>query len=642
MGTRTDTSAASLAAGVSPIRPRFPFGPILRPVFFASLFLATALGSVSARDGTPLTDPVFQILGQKSEVTLIENSAIVIAHQRNITAVTGFSDTVIKVLPVENETNRIRIIGLEPGITQVQITDEDRNVSVVEILVTGDVRHLEGIIRQRFPDSSIKAMKVGQAVLLQGWVTDPSQPTIITDIAKQFHAEVINNIQVAGTQAVQLHVKLLEVQRGKVRRLGFNWLYLRDGGAAMSTIGGLLPITAIATPLGGPAAASLTPSPGSSSPPTGAFAIVDGSQAFQGFIEALRDENLLKISSEPTIVSNNGAPAQFLSGGQFPIPVPQGLGIVSVQFRQFGAQLDFVPILLGNGRVRLQVRPEVSEQDFRNVITIQGVTVPSITTRRVQTEVEMAFGQTLVIAGLINNRVQTRQTKVPFLGELPWVGALFRRSLSDESETETIILVTPEYVGAMDPSQVPVGGPGRGTVVPTDVELFRDGYLEIPKYEPDPGMAEEPGAYMHTGGGFNGSDAFGSSMFPASPPNMGFSPGAATQPPAPGGAEPSTAVRSRVGSTSGEEADEFFGPSRSTPASGRRPALNGGTPTLEEESTPPIPDSARRSGRGTVQQASGTTDSLRNGPSGSPKTGARQTRSSRPGLIPPPPSTGKR
>ena len=141
--------------------------------------------------------------------------------------------------------------------------------------------------------------------------------------------------------------------------------------------------------------------------------------------------------------------------------------------------------ILGNGRLRLQIEPSVVERDFANAVVVDGITVPSFTVRKVSTQVEMNFGETLVIGGLVSKREEGTTSKLPFFGELPWIGALFSHKQYTEAETELIILVTPEYVAPMSPEQVPVGGPGKFTSAPTDHELFANGMLEVPRVGSD-------------------------------------------------------------------------------------------------------------------------------------------------------------
>jgi pilus assembly protein CpaC len=172
----------------------------------------------------------------------------------------------------------------------------------------------------------------------------------------------------------------------------------------------------------------------------------------------------------------------MLAGGEFPILVPQSLGTTTIEWREFGVRLEAVPTILGGGRVRLELQPEVSERDFSNSVNVNGFTVPGLTTRRVNTQVEMKFGQTYMLAGLLSLRRTATTSKVPWLGELPWIGTAFRRVQYDEGETELVIMVTPELAGAMDPHQVPAYGPGEHTDVPTDRELYKYGLIEVPNY----------------------------------------------------------------------------------------------------------------------------------------------------------------
>jgi pilus assembly protein CpaC len=216
-----------------------------------------------------------------------------------------------------------------------------------------------------------------------------------------------------------------------------------------------------------------------------AFGIINDANSFFGFIDALRQYNLVKVLAEPTLVTVSGRPASFNSGGEFPIPIPQGLGTTSIQFREFGTRVDFVPIVLGNGHVRLEVRPSVSELDYSRSVTLNGTTVPGIRTRWVDTGVEMKAGQTLALAGLIQNQIETENTGLPWLSDLPWAGAAFRRVRERNNEIELLILVTPEFVGALEADEVPPCGPGQLTGSPSDTELYFRGYLETPKCCPD-------------------------------------------------------------------------------------------------------------------------------------------------------------
>jgi pilus assembly protein CpaC len=263
-----------------------------------------------------------------------------------------------------------------------------------------------------------------------------------------------------------LHVKVMEVSRTKLRKVGFDWALFSGADGIIQSASGLIVSGGGVT---------------SSGAETLAATVVGGGRSFFSFLEALRQYNMVKILAEPTLVTVSGRPASFSSGGEFPILVPQSLGTISVEYREFGTRVDFVPIVLGNGRIRLEVRPQISEIDPSRSVTINSTTVPGLRTRWADTAVEMNAGQTLALAGLIQTQTESENMGLPWLSDLPWVGAAFRRVQEQHNEIELLILVTPEFVSALDPHEVPPCGPGQLTDQPNDVDLYFRGYLEVPK-----------------------------------------------------------------------------------------------------------------------------------------------------------------
>ncbi|MFH1304343.1 MAG: type II and III secretion system protein family protein [Planctomycetota bacterium] len=428
------------------------------------------------------SEPVVQVTADSMKLEITEKFSKILQFPGKIKRVDGFDPTVLGVTALT--PNEIRVQALVPGVTTLVITDENKKVYTVETFVSGDARHLQAYLRELFPRSSVNAIKVQDSVVLRGWVTEPEAITEMVEIAEQFFPNgVLNQMKLAGVQQVLLKVKIMEVQRSKIRQLGVNWLFLNQSSYIYSTPGTLVPITGITVPFGGPPA--LTASQNLISGTSLGFGLVDSSNIFQAFIEALKKEALLKILAEPELVTTSGRPANLLSGGEFPILVPQSLGTVTIEWREFGVRMEAVPIVLGNGRLRLEVQPEVSERDFSNAVQVAGTTVPGLTVRRANTAVEMNFGETMVIAGLISSRKTAETSKTPFLGELPVVGAAFRRVRYTEGETELVIMVTPELVSPLKSGQVPEGGPGLFTATPTDRELYMDGVLEVPSYGSD-------------------------------------------------------------------------------------------------------------------------------------------------------------
>lgn len=425
------------------------------------------------------SEPVIQVTTEKTKLEITEKFSKILRFPGKIKRVDGFDNTVLNVMALT--PNEIRVQALIPGVTTLVITDEDKKIFTIETFVSGDARHLQAYLRELFPTSSVTAIKVQDSVVLRGWVTAPEAITEMVEIAEQFFPNgVLNQMKLAGVQQVLLKVKIMEVQRSKIRQLGVNWLFLNQSGYVYSTPGSLVPITGITAPFGGPP--GITASQNLISGTSLGFGLVNGSSIFQAFIEALKQEALLKILAEPELVTTSGRPANLLSGGEFPILVPQSLGTVTIEWREFGVRMEAVPIVLGNGRLRLEVQPEVSERDFSNAVQVSGTTVPGLTVRRANTAVEMNFGETMVIAGLISSRKTAETSKTPFLGELPFVGAAFRRVKYSEGETELVIMVTPELVSPLKSGQVPPGGPGLFTTTPTDKELYSDGVLEVPNY----------------------------------------------------------------------------------------------------------------------------------------------------------------
>ena len=312
-------------------------------------------------------------------------------------------------------------------------------------------------------------------MVLRGYVAQPEHIRSMVEIAEAFSPHVLNQIQVGGGQQVMMQVKVMEIQRSKLRKLGLNFLYQNENGYFASTPGNLTPVASIDPP-------NVTVNPARLLNSTLFGGVLSDSQVFQAFIEALKQESLLKILAEPKLVATNGRPAHMLAGGQFPLPVPQSLGTTTIEWHDFGVRLEAVPIILGHDRVRLELEPEVSERDFTNAVTIGGITVPALTSRRVNTQVEMNFGETFVLAGLISMRETAQTSKVPVLGELPWIGPAFRRVSYEEGETELVIMVTPQLVNPLNANEVPDRGPGQFTSVPTDRELYNSGFIEVPNY----------------------------------------------------------------------------------------------------------------------------------------------------------------
>jgi len=419
--------------------------------------------------------------------------------------------------------NVIQIFAKKSGITQVNLWDEKNQIHSIDVVVFGDARELSLVLQQQFPNATVNVRPSANSVILSGFVPEPDQAAQIQMIAQDYYPKVVNLLKVGGVQQILLHVKVMEVSRTKLRELGFDFWTNNKSFFLSSTVAG----TAV------PSA-----SPSGVFSPTGLetarFGIVSDNTSFFGLLDALREYDLAKVMADPTLVTVSGRPAFFNSGGEFPILIPAGLGTVSVDFKKFGTQVDFVPIVLGNGNIRLEVKPRVSFIDPSLSVTTQGITVPGLNVREVDTGVEMKPGQTLAIAGLVQNRLEATNRGIPYLADLPYVGAAFRKTHEKVNEIELVVMVTPEIVDAMDSCDVPPCLPGMSSRSPTDCELYWKGHTEVPSCGPC-----SAGDCLWGGEG-NGM-RMGPEMVPAPAPANGAKPPVA---PSPDGKSSSSAPRS--------------------------------------------------------------------------------------------------
>lgn len=305
---------------------------------------------------------------------------------------------------------------------------------------------------------------------------------------------IINRIHVPGPRQVLLRVKIAELNRDAIRQLGASWFRIKDRSIMGSTIGGvanlsggagLAPTSGTTSALAGilsEAATTLNPVGSAVNSGGTLFGVFDAGR-FSMFIDALKSNSMAKLLAEPNLMTLDGQPAQFIAGGLFPYPVPQsssipgGTAVVTVQFAKFGAILTFLPQILANDVIRLDVEPIFSALNFGQGTVINGGRVPAIDQRSARTVVELREGQTLAIAGLLQSTTNATTIRVPLLGDLPVVGPLFSSNKIETIETELIVLVTPELVAPMEQQEVPES-PGDRIIQPNDFEFYFLGRIE--------------------------------------------------------------------------------------------------------------------------------------------------------------------
>lgn len=446
-------------------------------VIFSALGLILAssnqlLGQLPGTQFVAGNEVEFNVTKANQRLEMVVNTSRILSLDKEVPRAMVNNPGIVRVVPLS--PNKVQLSATKPGVTQVNLWDEDGTLYTVNLIIIGDAQELEMLLKTEFPQASLRVRPLATSVVLSGRVDRAEDVNRIVRMAEDYYPKVINNVSVGGVQQVLLHVKVMEVSRTKLRALGFDWANFGRTDYFIQSVSGLIGEVSRA---GGTA--------NGTGGVTFEFGLIGDDNAFFGFLEALQDNNLAKVLAEPKLVTVSGRPASFNSGGEFPILVPQSLGTIGVEYKQFGTRVDFVPIVLGNGAIRLEVRPQVSELDNANGVSINGNRIPGLRTRWADTAVEMRAGQTLALAGLIQTRIESQKRGWPWLQDIPWAGAAFRRVEEAQNEIELVVTVRPELVAALDPHEVPACLPGEQTTSPNDIELYFRGYLEVPRCCPD-------------------------------------------------------------------------------------------------------------------------------------------------------------
>jgi pilus assembly protein CpaC len=372
---------------------------------------------------------------------------------------------------------QIYLTGKATGVTNLTLWNESgKMMGMYDVVIAPDLSRLKENLHKALPDEKgILVTSSHDHITLSGTASSAESLSRSLSIAEAYAPKkIVNAMQVGGVQQVMLEVRVAEMNRELIKRLGINFNAIGSNEFGVSLLGGLTTLTGFTNPAVGGGAATVTTAVTSAI--QGVFGFDTGSISWTGFVDALKEENLLKVLAKPTLVALNGQEAAFLAGGEFPIPVPQAFGLVTVQFKKFGVGLVFTPNILNSKHISLNVAPEVSELDFQNALRLQGFLVPAISTRRAATTIELADGQSFAIGGLMRDNVKESVKKVPFLGELPILGALFRSSSFQKNETELVIIVTPHLVKPLDMTAQTL--PTDYYVEPNDFEFYLMGFSE--------------------------------------------------------------------------------------------------------------------------------------------------------------------
>lgn len=472
---------------------------------------AVAATALVATLGTPIASPAHaQTVARPqptNNLTLSVGRGQLINLPRSMTDLFVANDAIADVQV--RSSRALYVFGKAAGETTVYATDSAGNVVFSATVRVGtNLNSVSAMLDLAMPEATIAVTPMNGLVLLTGTVASPSDVQEAQSLVQAFVGEetqVVSRLRTATPLQVNLQVRIAEVSRSVVRDIGMN-LLTRDTtggfqfGVAQGRTGAITTdeTTGAITGFQGIANATTLGLAGN------LLGLDIGSA-----LDLAETEGLVTTLAEPNLTALSGETASFLAGGEFPIPIAQGLGSVSIEYKQFGVSLAFTPVVLANGRISMRVRPEVSELSDNGAITLNGFTVPALTTRRAETTVELGSGQSFMIAGLLQNSHNSTVDRAPGLGDVPILGALFRSNRWRRQETELVIVVTPYLVQPVSANQIAL--PTDGYRSPSTVERVLLG---------------------RTSGGESGATRPGPTMAPPTTVQPGIDTGAANQAPA--------------------------------------------------------------------------------------------------------------
>ena len=410
---------------------------------------------------------------------------------------------------------QVYVTGRAPGLTNLTVWDKgDKIRTVYDLDVAPDVSRLKKMLHDTLPgETGIEVMASQDSIALSGTVRDAESLKKALTIAEIYAPKkVLNLLSVGGVQQIMLEVRVAEMSKTVVNRMGINLSAVGDGNFGYTLLGGLTSIAASAfnvdtvqnvynytsvpgidyTDSSGNAAGSIPASAAvqtryrefnvssnkeSMSMSQGTAAVRfntnwggAGNTSMTAVIDMLKQNGLVKILAEPNLVCLNGQTAKFLAGGEIPVPVPSGLGTTSIEWKEFGVGLKFTPSVVSGDHISLQVNPEVSDLDYTKAIQLQGFTIPAINTRRTSTTVELKNGQSFAVAGLLKEEGRSSMDKYPMLGDIPVLGNLFKSSQYQKDQSELVIIVTAHLVKPLDKKAISL--PTDTAHEPDDLEFF--------------------------------------------------------------------------------------------------------------------------------------------------------------------------
>ncbi len=440
--------------------------------------LAIGLGSVSAA-APAIAEPTSAKPAET--LTLSKNTGTLVRLSEPMSDVFVANDTIADVQV--RSSNQLYVFGKGAGETTIYATSKSgRVVYAANVRVGNNLSSVGEMLHLAMPEASVQVTPMNNLVLLTGTVANPDDVAEATRLTQAYvgdGTQVVTRLRTATPLQVMLKVRIAEINRSMLKKVGVNLLNRDSGtghlfGIGQGNPGTINVVKGPANPLTGVQQETVTGATFSNlvgGTTLGLFGHIFGTDLL-GTLDLMQNDGFVTTLAEPTLTALSGETASFLAGGEFPIPVSQAIGAVTIEYKQYGVGLAFTPIVLADGRISMRVRPEVSELSDAGSVTLNGFVVPALTTRRAETTVELGSGQSFMLAGLLQNRNNNSIQKAPFLGDLPILGALFRSTSYQRNETELVIIVTPYLVR---PVSGQLADPTQGYRAPTDAQMILGG-----------------------------------------------------------------------------------------------------------------------------------------------------------------------
>lgn len=389
--------------------------------------------------------------GPEKTVRVFASQSVLLDSNVNIKRVSVARAETADVMVVSPK--QMLVIGKSLGTTTLVYWSEEEVPTSVDIIVGIDVEQVRSDLQKVAPEESFEISSSGETLVLSGTVSSEGAQTRLADAAKAYAKTVVNLLKVAKLEQVLLQIRVSEVDRSMAKELGFNFLFEQS-----TYRGSVSPANAFMPFFGNLRSSPVGPDT-SFSDAMNIFVAKPGAfPKFAGFLRVLHDKGGLKTLAEPNLVVANGAEGKFLVGGEFPIVYNTSAGGSSsfaISYKEFGIRLNFQPKIAGNGDIYMKVSQEVSELDFANAVILSGFRIPALKSRKAESGLQLADGQTFVLAGLIDNKTNRQVTKIPLLGDIPILGALFRNTRYSNTQTELMVMVTPKIVRPLNKEEIP-------------------------------------------------------------------------------------------------------------------------------------------------------------------------------------------